>query len=402
MTDLGQELRKDVMSVKSKEMLAGCIGYFWPSDDGVINTEAEPERGYIRTFEDGTISLDTLNENLDKEHWYDNEDAQFPQAIAGATEHGGIALLNVFHRGANTAYGGTKASIHHYKARSAIIGMDFTTTRSTSITEGRVFFPSAARWAGIKTSEEIPTFDEDRRYTGFTLNVTQAPVQEVAVSEEITLFITSHWEFTGPEGQRTVRAPLEVGCRSTKPLHLGSHLGPLTRIQDLINLAFQSFTPASGGRVIMADDPTPAETPHLWNSNLMTTPAFAVNSKPSSVPLFSLSALGGVDSLPRWIQVCKEHPRSVGPIINHFRRGSLSPFSRILEVGAGIENWVNSHARTSSWAKDKTVTHALAKHIGDPFESWVGGDIEKWADIFWDSYNCTKHQPSYAPDPRDV
>jgi hypothetical protein len=44
---------------------------------------------------------------------------------------------------------------------------------------------------------------------------------------------------------------------------------------------------------------------------------------------------------------------------------------------------------------------SIGRHVGPAFAEFVG-DLDKWSQLFWDTYTSLKHAPSYEYDPRDI
>jgi hypothetical protein len=45
---------------------------------------------------------------------------------------------------------------------------------------------------------------------------------------------------------------------------------------------------------------------------------------------------------------------------------------------------------------------AIGRYVGPAFTDFVGGDLEAWVDLFWNTYNSLKHAHNFEYDPHEV
>lgn len=185
-------------------------------------------------------------------------------------------------------------------------------------------------------------------------------------------------------------------------------------VRDLLNLAYDGFVLASSGRAILdyARGYEPSTKPEFWSERFMTAPTAAEVAKTGEAfPIFSLHSLGGITGVKRWINLDRNHPRATGPLVNKYRLGATGVEIRLIEIAAAMEYWTKVHRGLGrSWAQEipknsgsrrvayKPLPVSMAMKAGPAFAEFVGGDIDKWCDAFWSTYNWLKHAPNYQYD----
>jgi hypothetical protein len=45
---------------------------------------------------------------------------------------------------------------------------------------------------------------------------------------------------------------------------------------------------------------------------------------------------------------------------------------------------------------------AVGRYVGSAFTDFVGGDLLKWSETLWNTYNSLKHAPNFEYDPYDI
>ena len=237
---------------------------------------------------------------------------------------------------------------------------------------------------------------------------------ELEIRRGFNLKLDSTWHVDGPDDRRTINAPLVVGTSSRTPRKWHDHLVPLLAVQDLINLAHEGFVPAEQARVEfkIEDDGRPRDSATLWNSRLMALPRQGGVSGPKSmteVPLFYLGHIGGVKGLRNWIRL-DHNTASDGPDYEHIPVRETGVEVHLIELAVG---WSTGPASTKSTQaglganasergkKNEPLPMSIGRHVGPAFTDFVG-DLDKWSQLFWDTYNSLKHAPSYEYDPRDI
>jgi hypothetical protein len=127
--------------------------------------------------------------------------------------------------------------------------------------------------------------------------------------------------------------------------------------------------------------------------------------KPKSmteIPLFYIADIGGLAGVKSWLELCESHPRLVRPILTPYHVGRPFAEQLLIESGTAIDYWRGVNARTMPWANESLQPLAVARSLGQPFAEWVG-DVEQWAELFWNNYNGLKHYiPNYQFDARTV
>ncbi|MEU6754575.1 hypothetical protein ABZ914_50820 [Spirillospora sp. NPDC046719] len=383
------------MTSSIDDVLGGCIGFFHPIIERK-DLKKESQRGYIQLAEDGFLRIDTLEEDLLS--GFSTSNRRIPEWIKGRTQHAGILITNMVGFGSSFNIGGTKASVHRYRGQTLIFGIDPRLIDTPKVTSISAFFPDVTNWAGVSALQIAREIGEDNRYKGMSMKVESSPPARIQLSRALTLELGTHWEVSGSESRKTVYAPLKVTCSSSRGKDIHELIGPIFHLQNLINLAHQGLVAADGGQAFTVKG-TGDRNPEFWNHALMFRPPSSVAPKSmTETPLFSLSHVGGIEGLRRWINISKRHSRSVIPATRAFRTGKISPEVQMMDIAAGIEYWTAAHARTARWSRERPQSLAVARQAGEHFAEWVG-DIQKWADIFWNEYNAIKHRPNHLVDP---
>ncbi|MGW6197146.1 ApeA N-terminal domain 1-containing protein [Kribbella sp. NPDC055110] len=371
----------------------GTVGYFAPltpppgADDW--------EKGHLQLREDGEAHVVTLDERATRRL---GEHPPTASSLVGITEHGGVLLLDLPGRGATTSLGGVRASVYRYRAGTMVMGIDPASIVSPRLRRAEVFFYGLGSWAGISGSTTNRTVDDAGRLQSWSATLSSAQAVDAETSKSRVLQLSATWRVDGPEDRRVLHTPLKLGVWTRRPRDVRSILGPIAHIQELASFAFGGFVAARGGRAVphaSSDDPG-----DLWDRRLMRVPDFVKEPKSQTeFPLFSLTGLGGLPALSRWVRLSEEHWRAVGPVVARFRVGSGAAETRLLDACAGIEYWVAFHRRQRvAWARERLWPLAIARRVSSAFANWVG-DTRVWADAVWTTYNELKHQPGAQLDP---
>src|SRR4051812_36461936 len=101
-----------------ESILAGCLGFIWPVwESGDLANE--PQRGYFKLTDDGSLKIDSLIEDQTK-RFASISPRGFPGWILGQTEHSTVLALNIHRNSEIVTYGGARASVASYYARTLI------------------------------------------------------------------------------------------------------------------------------------------------------------------------------------------------------------------------------------------------------------------------------------------
>jgi hypothetical protein len=381
---------------KLDKILSGTIGYFWPTVAALKTTDQEMERGYIRLNDRGEIEITSLNEDPHVRVF--DRSVPIPRSITGITEYGGVLALGIAGRGSTMAFG-PLASVLRYRAKVLLVDVHPDDLKTAKIKALTLYYSGLGRWAGIGRPDEEFGKDSTGLLKTYSVKLGSDVEDQVSLAGGINLAVSSHWSVTGPTDKRTLSTPTAITVEATRPRPINDLRDRLHWVHALACLAYSGFLVSDGG----AAKPDPARDgihPAYWDARFMRRPEGAPESGHSDFPMFTLGTIGGTDGLRRWVRICEQHPRAVRPVVDEYLQGFRSPSVRLLEVASGIEYWVNSHRRSTAWAKIAGSKAAvLSMHVGKVFNQWTG-DAEKWAREFWDTYNGLKHEPSFALDPR--
>ncbi|NEB76433.1 hypothetical protein G3I40_14545 [Streptomyces sp. SID14478] len=393
------------MRKELETLLTGTVGFFWPiSPTGTF--DEEPERGFISRSESGRLDVRTLNENPDSA-LFATSNRQRPRALVCLSPEGSAIILDITNHGGTANIGGRRASAYTYSARTAISGfpvehldkgkIDIRVKRLTA------HFPGISAWAGLK----VVSFEEERKPDGHAKSATlrlQSPDEVTATLGSLTLTIGGHWEAHNNEDRASIYSPVAIGVRAKQARDISDLMKYLVRIQDLVNVAYDTFVQVDGGSAIIGAEPTPDRFPQFWNDALMLPPPNRGTRKNTSgIPLFTLSDLHGAEGVSRWVRLYEQFPSAFDAVAMPYRSGRMTAHSYLRETAVGIERLIAGAKRQGrpKWANAKPQSYALANRVGQPFTDFVG-DPKEWADLFWGAYNGGKHQADYEPDPRDL
>lgn len=365
----------------------GQIAYFYPAAELPLAESVEPDRGFVRI--DGPWCVVDV---LDEHGPFSSRPREVPRDIVALTPTDSLILHEVVANGGRTT-SGYRASSLSYRSRT-ILGATLHGVRSMDPMELVAKFHGISRWAGLSALEERQTI-ESSRWREVTVTVRSEDVTKVeSLTRRRELTLSPDWSVSGPEDRREVSAPVAFGCRSDRPQEVWSLLQPLIAVQSLISLAYGGFVAASSGAAglsYMESERSPS-TPWLWSGALMTAAPGARKPDQNAFPLFDLATLGGLAGLRRWIDWTVNRPRVINPLIWRYRMGPASAPVSLMEIAAGIEYFVKI-SRPAAWAATSGKARwpeQLARRVGESFLTWIG-DVDRWAPMFWETYNQFKH-----------
>lgn len=401
------------MSDRLRETMNGTLGHFWTQLADVYELSKSSE-GYVKLADDNLFHVDTLRtreviEDIGKS----TDELPHPEAVYAMTGSTRSIFFDIAGVSRNDVWG-QRASTQTVRTRGVVVNVPFTVLEDSDFLTVELEIPEVTRWSGlVGVRENVQRSDDGlKKYTAATVDV--EPI-EIEIRRGFTLKLDTTWHVDGPKDRRTLSTPLVVGTSSNTPKPWHDHLIPLMSVQDLISLAHEGFVAAERATVDFrcADDGQPRDTPQLWNSRLMALPSKGNVSRPKSMtefPLFHLAHLGGVRGLRNWIRLDRQHPRATGPITSAYRYGTSGVEVRLIEIALGLEYWTKVHrALGRAWAQPRKLRKkafeplpmSIGRHVGPAFTEFVG-DLFKWSDKFWETYNNLKHAPTFEYDPYEV
>jgi hypothetical protein len=395
------------MADRMRETMGGTLGHFWTDLKDVYEFDKSSD-GYVRLVDDSLFHVGTLRtREFGREVRTNRQRLPRPDAIYAMTastrsmffDIAGVSRTNVI---------GQAASTQTIRTRGIVVDVPFAVLEDKDFTEVEVWIPEVTLWSGLEGVSERVEFYDDSRPKGYTASTVHVEPLEIEIRRGLQLTLSTTWSVEGPADKRVLSTPLVIGTVSKTPRTWQQHLVPLIAVQDLINLAYQGFVPAEHGTVefkCRADD-QPRQTPRLWNSRLMTVPTGV--SRPDSMtefPLFHLDNIG-VRGVRNWIRLDHNYPRATGPITNTYRYGASGAETRLIETALGLEYWTKVHKELGrAWAQPRKLRKktyeplpmSIGRHVGPAFTEFVG-DLYKWSDRFWETYNSLKHAPAFEYD----
>ncbi|MGA4896961.1 HEPN domain-containing protein [Streptomyces griseoincarnatus] len=393
------------MDKEIQALMSGTVGFFWPIlEDGTF--DQEPERGFISKVDNGRLEVRTLNEDAQASLLFPHQRTR-PHAIVCVFPEGSGVVLNISRHGGTTNIGGRKASAFEYGARTVITRFPVEELDrkvvNVRVKELSAHFPGISKWAGLKVSEVTRERKPDGRARTATVHL-KSPQQIVADLGSLTLVIGGHWEVAENDDRPLIYAPVSIGVKAKRARDVSEMITVLLRVQDLVNVAHDSFMAVDGGRAILGAENNPAQYPRFWNDALMEGAPNRRKGKGSAgFPLFTLTDLNGALGVSRWVRLYDKYPSAFDAVVTPYRFNGMTWHGYMRDTAVGIERLIAQCKKESRpvWANEKPQSLALAKRVGAPFGEFVG-DVSVWASLFWGVYNGVKHQASYDPDPRDV
>lgn len=386
------------MSKKVEAVLDGCLGSFVEIPDiEVPDLQTAKDRpGFIR-LNDGRVETKLM---LDDAF---GRTIEAPHALVGATEGSGILCLGIASSNTTRAYAGGRVSYATHSFDTLLAGVDIFSLRSTRLKDAAVSFHGefTNAWAGVETISTEMTTDSESRVQAVSINLRSLPGVSAVLGDQV-LEVKPHWNVKhSSDGSPSIDVALEIRATSDQPADAKALLEVLYRVQELLGIAFNGFLPASAGRATCDGSDDRAE---LWNSALMGNETKAV-AKPGFRTdfLFSISQMGGVDGIVRWVELCRQHPRAVAPVTNRVRVGRTGAELHLMELCSAIEYWVAARRRTEpNMGSGNRYVEPLALGLGPAMATWVG-DVRRWSSLVWRYYTGLKHHiPDFKPDRRTL
>ena len=377
---------------------AGSLGYFWVLHDGdpPVDASQTPERHGFVQRRDGLMRVHLL---VDDAASLDRRDqARSPVALLGVTEHTSVLILNLISHGGTRTYGGPRASTEHFEARTLVASPELIRMAGIhpNAVSMRLYSHDVVNWAGYDPLSHEVEVDQDNLVRSVRLGLGPSDPDVTTLRRGgRQLSVGADWGGALHDRGRLLEVALEITASSLRPRPTYELITMLGRIQELLSSIFTGFVPAGSGR---AQLPGSSKRAQLWNSELMPTnpPSGVPQLNKPPWPLVEFDDIGGVAGLARWIDLCETHPRVVAPITSRWRSGLGSAQLQLLECAIALEYWTAAHRRQTRWSKrGDNFAAAVALHVGSGFEQLVG-DIELWAQRFWQLYNNLKHDPTHV------
>lgn len=391
----------------SSKVLDGNIGFFWPqeSESTAELSEEVRVRGYIHQTDDSLVEVRALDEHDGGSGIFGLTSRPHPAALFGAAEETGLLVPEVLGTGSKAQFGGSKASVLRYRARTLITGVEVWAAKSSRVHSASLTFQEGLNFAGLTAIHESHKLDPESHLVTeatFTLKATSSPLSGGKYGA-FNLNLAPDWSTSGTSTKRTLSSGLTIELSVTRPRPFGDFRPLLLGLQDLLHLAYDRFIPADGGRAVVHGCQDHRHS-YLWMEEAMVPPPHIARTHAAkeAFPLFTLADIGGSDGFRRWLSLRDRFPDAAVVVASGFRDGGARQPSRLLEVAASIEYYVNANRKAgATWAKKVSApshAEALARHVGKPFESLVG-DHSIWAKTFLSTYNGVKHDPAFQRDP---
>ncbi|MCY4725398.1 hypothetical protein NYO98_03830 [Nocardioides sp. STR2] len=392
----------------SSEVLEGNVGFFWPQDDHKVDLrDAIIERGYISQAPDSFVQVRALDE-AEVLPGILMPTSSRPVALFGSTEKSGILVPDLMSAGRTGHFGGSKASVRRYRARSVISAVDLHTARSSNLTSASLVFSEGLDFAALSTLHtKFKSDPHTHLLTEAQFTLKADPAANGGKYGSYELILEPDWS-TSEDGSTTnlsTGLSITLTVKRPRPFHQFRHL--LVGIQDLLNMTYDRFVPAQSGRAVVDGADPSAGRSYLWLQDTMVRPphGLGVSRRQESTPLFRLADLGGSAGLRRWLRLRDQFSDVAQSISSGHRYGGSRQPSRLLELAAAIEIYVAANRKAgATWAKKATAptpAEALARRVGSPFLALVG-DYATWGERIQDTYNSVKHDPSFARDPDEL
>lgn len=408
--------RKSVLMEKRMvDVLNGVLGHFWLNfPPRSLEDDAYP--GYVHQDRErpGMLILNTL---LSLRGLSRPLRPSRPSAITGATTEASVIVYGIDDMRQRSIRGhGTRSGSYEFDCEAIVVGVDLGNLNSTLLRHLEVHFPDLSDWSQFLDVHEDYELLPDDRPKSMTIKIEPELELTADLREGQQLKVKNNWQATGPLDRRTLYVPLAITSESDVPLPYEDHLQPLLAVQDLISLAYGESIMADGGRARIDvldsyERLKPRRTYPWWSSRLMVGAHDTAPTSARSFPAWRFNDIGQADGLVAWVNLCTEHPRAVNPLVDNCRKPA-GPVQVLLDIAVGIEYWVETWSGPLGWAtspqkgqpfNDSDRRGAqLARHVGDHFTKWVGGDSSTWAKEFHTAYNGAKHIKPSSHSTREI
>ncbi|GAA1477096.1 hypothetical protein GCM10009623_15420 [Nocardioides aestuarii] len=390
----------------SSEILEGNVGFFWPQEDHRVDLDdAIVERGYIAQAPDSFVQVRALDET-EVLPGITMHSSSRPMALFGSTEKAGILIPDLMSAGRTGHFGGSKASVRRYRARSLISGVDLHSARSSKLVSASLVFAEGLEFAALSTLHtEFKADPLTHLVTEAQFTLKADPAANGGKYGPYELVLEPDWSTSNSGSTTNLSTGLSITLTVKRPRPFSQFRHLLVGIQDLLNVTYDRFVPAQSGRALV--DGASSERSYLWLQDTMVQPPHSagVSGRQGSTPLFQLADIGGSAGLRRWLTLRDQFPDVAKSVSSGHRYGGSRQPARLLELAAATEIYVAAHRKAgAAWAKKATAptpAEALARRVGKPFLDLVG-DYSTWGARVQDTYNSVKHNPSFARDPEEL
>ncbi|SDU21129.1 HEPN domain-containing protein [Gordonia westfalica] len=390
------------MDKKLREALVGTMGHFWTSLQDFPESETgRPGHGSKVGPHYAVRTMKTAEEG-----WRLDHERQYPAAVVGATEQGGFLAYDIRDMPENSIFGGGATTpVKSYHARAIVVGIDPFDLASTDLLAISATFPGVIEWCGAKAVVAKTKKGSDGKPESATFELRKIHPVTAKLKRGASVEIGVPWKARGIDAEGFIgAAPLQFTVEYERAKNWYDLINPVANFQALLSLAYDNLVLAGEGTAVIEANANedPSNKGKLWSSALMEVPrGVSEPAERRSWPSFYLATIGGMPGVARWIRLCAEYPRATYPLTNKYSIGTGTVEIEMINISVAIEYWVGSCKRNGrpKWTKSGGKNHALtlARHVGSEFATFVG-DIDKWAELFWNRYNALKHQPGIKYD----
>lgn len=339
--------------------------------------------------------------------WADDPDNH--EVVFGVTEIGNI-LIRVRSVTRSTTRGEYVAQVVRWRGTAVLINPLSNDVETDTVTSLSLNYFGLLSWTRHNTVDE-PVVEPDRGIVGWRYEASSVEPETVDLDEGYRVTFGGRAIPDGPPDRRTILTPLNVRVSSNERQPLDDHLQRLDAIHALLSLAHHDPVKASAGfaRLDLAD--TGRKGTLLWDRTMMSGgDTGAINE----FPIFTLDDINGLEGVAAWVRTCLEQNRSVTPLVRHRLFDNQTAESRLLSTAAAIDNWVSAHRHTHDWAERPTkaearrrklkpskASHDLNRSVSPAWDTWIG-DPDRWATLFWDTYDKLKHEHAAELDVNEI
>jgi len=382
------------------------MGHFW-IDLADLSSDGQSWQGHAeqrgRYFAIRTIKRPSEAQSLPAQ-------IEIPDYVVGLTEFGGLISYDIRSVPDNNVFGAPKISVRSYLGMGFAIGINPFDLASDGIVSMTAKYRKLVRWSDLRSSKIEHESYPDGRSKEITYSIRASEPKVGKTSDGFRVEIGSSWSAeTSQFDQFSASTPLDFTVSKEVSSTWHEIIRPMRAFQDLVSLALGAFVQCVDGRITPDyKDEAEATSGGLWSGLLMDPPPGAkIAADNIEHPSFSFASIGGVDGVCRWIDLAEEHPRAVGPLTTTQRFGTSTAEAELFNIAVAIEYWVSACKKSATprpaWTKgSEKQAVQLAKHVGQDFRDFVGGDEQAWAELFWDRYNALKHDPSISYDAYEV
>lgn len=302
--------------------------------------------------------------------------------VAGAQE---VTLLDPYETSHPVFMVPDRISTQVFHANRLLLGHAFDRQEDVKFTAAGVSYYGLAEWVNRSDVEEDSIMSEDGMHDSVTLRYNQPEAMSARFGQGV-ISIRFPWGLRNGLEELTLTHAPSVYFEYDDALEYGEILEYIKYIQDFITLCTdRAITPTKvtfynrNIPVRMLDGSTRGQQPIEYRASPITSPTFAMKSKPQ-FPLNHLvyDAVGGVETIAKWVQAATKYAPAVNPMTSF--RSEMKSFveNRFLNVAAAAEAFHHlkhpeeTRAQEAEWDQ---LQNLMLSAIPEEHREWLSKEL---------------------------